>query len=63
MKILDKLALNGRMILTLEGDVLGMNASKVIIDDKKYDYDIAYDMKNTIGVKVDCIIKDEIDFV
>lgn len=63
MKILNKLNVAGRTLLTLEGDVLEVNASKVLIEGKEYSFDIAYDMKNTIGIKCDNIASDVLEFV
>lgn len=50
MKVLSKLNVATKTILTLDGDVLGLDASKVIINGEQYDFDIAYDLKNTIGI-------------
>lgn len=44
-----------KTLLTLDGDILNIDASKVIIDGEKYDFDIAYDMKNTIGVNIETV--------
>lgn len=63
MKVLSKLNIAGRTLLTLDGDILDMNASKVLVDGKEFDFDIAYDMKNTIGIKVSNINSDEVQFV
>ena len=51
------------MLLTLDGDFLKKNADHVLIDGKKYKYDVAYDMPSTIGVEVEDIQSDEIEFV
>ena len=51
------------MLLTLDGDFLKKNADHVIIDGKRYKYDIAYDMPSTIGVEVEEIQSDEVEFV
>lgn len=50
MKIKSKLIVDNRSILSLDGEVLALNAKKVIIQGKKYSFEIAYDMKNTIGI-------------
>lgn len=63
MKVISKLKVAGRILLTLDGDILSMDASKVIVDGKEYDFDIAYDMENTIGVKTDDVIGDVVRFV
>ena len=62
MKVLSKLNIAGRTILSLEGDILKMNASKVLINGKKYDFDVAYDMKNTIGIKADISDVEDVEF-
>ena len=53
----------GKTILTLDGDVSSINAHKIIIDGKEYDFDIAYDMENTIGVNVEKINEDFVTFI
>ena len=63
MKVLNKLSIAGRALLTLDGDILGVDATKVLIDGEKYDFDIAFDMKNTIGVKADKIDADSFEFI
>lgn len=63
MKVISKLKVAGQILLTLDGDILSMDASKVIVDGKEYDFDIAYDMENTIGVKTDDVIGDVVRFV
>lgn len=63
MKILDKLSVAGRTLLTLDGDILSLDASKVLVDGKEYDFDVAYDMKDTIGIKADSITGDNVEFV
>lgn len=63
MKVISKLKVAGRILLTLDGDILSMDASKVIVDGKEYDFDIAYDMENTIGVKTDDVMGDVVRFV
>lgn len=63
MKVLSKLNIAGRTLLTLDGDILSVDASKVVVDGKEHDFDIAYDMKNTIGIKVLDIESEEVDFV
>lgn len=62
MKIVSKLSIAGRTLLTLDGDILDIDANKVIIGGKEYDFEIAFDMKNTIGVNVDTINEDVVDF-
>lgn len=63
MKILSKLSVQGRMLLTLDGDILGVDASRVLVDGKEFDFDIAFDMKNTIGIKTDSVVEDVVEFV
>lgn len=63
MKIVNKLNVAGRILLTLDGDVLEVNASKVIVDGLEYEFDIAYDLENTIGIKVNDVISDAVEFV
>lgn len=63
MKVVNKLNVAGRTLLTLDGDVLEVNASKVIVDGLEYEFDIAYDLANTIGIKVNDVIFDAVDFV
>lgn len=62
MRILNKLNFQGRTLLTLEGDVLEINAKKVIVDGKEFDFDIAYDMKDTIGIKTEDVISKTVVF-
>jgi len=63
MRILDKLKVDKYFLLTFDGDVLGENADKVVIDGVPYDYEIAYDIKNSIAVQVENIVSDEVDFI
>lgn len=63
MKIISKLSLAEKTILTLDGDILSMNPSKVIVDGKEYEFTVAYDMKNTIGIDVNRVYGDEVTFV
>lgn len=63
MIIKNKLRAGGRLLLTLDGEFLEKNASFVLIDGKKYRYDVAYDMPSTIGVHVDEIQSDEVEFL
>lgn len=63
MKIISKLSLAEKTILTLDGDILSMNPSKVIVDGKEYEFNVAYDMKNTIGIDVNRVYGDEVTFV
>lgn len=63
MKVKSKLKIGNKVLLTLNGDVLEKNADYVLIDGKKYKYDVAYDMPSTIGVEVEDIQSDEIEFV
>lgn len=51
------------MLLTLDGDFLKKNADHVMIDGKRYQYDVAYDMPSTIGVEIEEIQSDEVEFV
>lgn len=62
MKVLSKLNIAGKTILTLDGDVLKTNASKVLINGKEYDFDIAYDMKNTIGIRANITDVEDVEF-
>ncbi len=52
MKVKSKLKIGNKMLLTLDGNILEKNADFVLIDGKKYKYDIAYDKPLTIGVEV-----------
>lgn len=63
MKVKSKLKVGNKMILTLDGDILQKNANHVLIDGKKYRYDIAYDMPSTIGVEIEKIQSDEVQFI
>lgn len=63
MEVLSKLSIAGRTLLTLDGDILSVNATKVLVDGKKYDFDIAFDMKNTIGIKADKVEGNIVEFV
>lgn len=51
------------MLLTLDGDFLKKNADYVLIDGKRYQYDIAYDMPSTIGVEIEEIQSCNLDSV
>lgn len=62
MKIKNKLKLENKMLLTLDGDILDMNADFVVVDGMKYKYDLAYDMPSTIGVEISEIKSDEVEF-
>ena len=62
MKIISKLFLAEKTILTLDGDILSMNPSKVIVDGKEYEFNVAYDMKNTIAIDVSNVYGDEVTF-
>ena len=62
MKIISKLSLAEKTILTLDGDILSMNPSKVIVDGKEYEFNVAYDMKNTIAIDVSNVYGDEVMF-
>lgn len=62
MKIISKLFLAEKTILTLDGDILSMNPSKVIVDGKEYEFTVAYDMKNTIVIDVSSVYGDEVTF-
>lgn len=53
MKVLNQLNLQNKTILTLDEDILHKNYNKVIIEGEEYDFDIAYDMKNTIGINAE----------
>lgn len=63
MKVKSKLKVKNKMLLTLDGDILEKNANHVLIDEKKYRYDIAYDMPSTIGVEIEEIQSDEVEFI
>lgn len=63
MEVLSKLSIAGRTLLTLDGDILSVNATKVLVDGEKYDFDIAFDMKNTIGIKADKVEGNIVEFV
>ena len=63
MKILNKLSVSGRTILTLDCEILEISATKVRVDGKEYDFDIAYGMKNAIGIKAESVISDTVEFV
>ena len=63
MRVKSKLKIGNKMLLTLDGDFLKKNADYVLIDGKKHKYDIAYDMPSTIGVEVEEIQSDEVEFV
>lgn len=63
MKVKSKLKIGNKVLLTLDGDILEKNADYVLINGKKYKYDIAYDMPSTIGVEAEDIQSDEIEFV
>ena len=63
MKVINKLSVAGMTLLTLDGDVLSVNADKVLVDGKEYEYDIAFDMKNTIGIKSSDIEGNTIEFI
>lgn len=51
------------MLLTFDGDILEKNAEFVLIDGKKHRYDIAYDIPSTIGVKVEELQFNEVEFI
>lgn len=63
MKVKSKLKIGNKMLLTLDGDFLKKNADHVLIDGKRYQYDIAYDMPSTIGVEIEEIQSDEVEFI
>lgn len=63
MKIISKLFMAEKTILTMDGDMLSMNPSKVIVYGKEYEFTVAYDMKNTIGIDVNGVYGDEVTFV
>lgn len=63
MKVKSKLKVGNKILLTLDGDILEENANFVLIDGKKHKYDVAYDMPSTIGVEVEDIQSDEVEFV
>lgn len=51
------------MLLTLDENVFEKNADFVLIDGKKYRFNIAYDMPSTIGIVIDDIKSDEVKFI
>jgi hypothetical protein len=63
MKIIDKLRIGKKYILTLDGDVLSENANKVLIDGVTYDFDVADNLKNTIGVDLNEVLSDHVEFL
>ena len=63
MKVKSKLKIENKILLTLDGDFLEKNADFVLIDGKRYQYDIAYDIPSTIGVEVEEIKSEEVEFV
>lgn len=63
MKIKSKLKVGSKILLTLEGDILEKNADHVLIDGKKYKYEVAYDMPSTIGIEIEEVQSDEVEFV
>ena len=63
MKVTSKLKIGNKMLLVLDGDILEKNAGFVLIDGNKYRYDIAYDMQSTIGVEVEEVKSDDVEFV
>ena len=63
MKIMSKLIVGNKTILSLDGDVLNNNSKTVIINGKAYYFDIAYDMKNTIGINEIIDECNEVQFV
>lgn len=63
MQVTSKLKIGNKMLLTLDGDILEKNADFVLVDGKKHRYDIAYDMPSTIGVEIEEMQSDEVEFV
>ncbi len=63
MKVKSKLKIGNKMLLTLDGNIFEKNADFVLIDGKRYKYDIAYDMPSTIGVEAGEIQSEEVEFV
>ena len=63
MKVLSILHVPNKTILTLDGDILKQNANKAIVNGKEYDFDIAYDMDNTIGLSEADLNCEEVFFV
>lgn len=63
MKVLSKLNVPGKTILTLDENIIDSNFKKVLIDGNEYDFDIAYDMENTIGINSNLEKCNEIEFV
>lgn len=63
MRVKSKLKIGNKMLLTLAGNFLKKNADYVLIDGKRYQYDIAYDMPSTIGIEIEEIQSDEVEFL
>ncbi len=63
MKVKSKLKIGNKMLLTLDGNIFEKKADFVLIDGKRYKYDIAYDMPSTIGVVAGEIQSEEVEFV
>ena len=63
MKVLSTLHIAGKTILALDGKVLNVDASKVIVNGKAYDFEIAYDMADNIGVAAEGLECEYVDFV
>lgn len=63
MKVLSKLCVAGSTLLTLDGNILKIDAAKVCVDGKEYDFDVAYDMDNTIGIKTENVVDNEVIFI
>lgn len=63
MKVLSTLHIAGKTIFALDGNVLNVDASKVRINGKAYDFEVAYDMANNIGVAAEGLKCEYVDFV
>lgn len=63
MRVKSKLKIDNKVLLTLDENILEKNAEYVLVDGKKHKYDVAYDMPSTIGVEVEDVQSDEVEFV
>lgn len=59
MKIIDKLRVANRILLTIEPGIPDIISEYVLIDGKEYPFDIAYDIKDTIGIRTEDEIQSE----
>ncbi len=63
LQIKDKLNIAGRTLLTLDGKIPDNAISKVRVGQKEYEFDVAYDMKNTIGIRAEDVMGDSVEFL